>query len=137
MRSRRRTRLLGLALVLLLALGVGVSLLWPMPCEAEQTAALLHIGMLERDACQLIDSDTARIRLPNSYSGLAPWPPDYQTHSVFFADGSRAAVDFQKNSSGEWRLSSVKVEPPDPPLVTNPLTRLRRTLARILPFLVE
>jgi hypothetical protein len=89
---------------------------WQRPSEAERVAASLQIGMLESEACEVIDSCTACRRLPSPYINLHVDPPDYRTDGVFFADGSLATVHFQKDSLGVLRLYSVKVESPNPPV---------------------
>jgi hypothetical protein len=58
--------------------------------------------------------------------------PDYRTDDVSFSDGSRVTVHFVQDTAGEMRLHSVDIQPPEPPL-----TRLRRTFARLFPFLKE
>jgi hypothetical protein len=121
MSRRRRTLLLGLSLALLLALGVGAAALWPSPSDAELAATRVEVGMGMYDAFE---------RLPFSCR-----PPDVEGSTVFgpmdvnwpYPDGSTLSLTI----SGAT-VSSVRVIRPPP---VNPIVRLRRTLARLIPVL--
>jgi hypothetical protein len=145
MKRRRRILLLGLALALLLAGGIGAVLLWPLPSEAERTAARIEVGTLWDQELELLARPGQRYLADSDYRERA-----------MLATGSprrRPAVDLTAIDSGtrRWRyvdgstlnvtrdlegccVTSVFTTPPPP---VHPLTRLRRTLARALPFLGE
>jgi hypothetical protein len=112
-----------LALVLL-ALGFGVAWLWPLPSEAEKEAALIRPGMTLE---QLAD-----LQLPAELMKLNPTRDGV---AYIYRDGSTLFMEFTLPVEGELiRIATVRTTPPTP--VPHP-TRLRRTLARVLPFLGE
>ena len=126
MNRRRRTLLLGLVLVLLLAGGIVAAILWPTPSEAERMAALIQVGMTSEDVARL---------LPGKFDFDVKSPED--DVFVFFEptdpDGPAMYLTFAK--SGPRRVTAVWTTRGHSRIP--PLTRLRRTLARALPFLGE
>jgi hypothetical protein len=124
-RTRRRILLLGLALALLLASGVLVALLYPMPSEAERTAAKLSVGMPWEQACVLAKSSavgSGDLTLARRLDGAISWR---------YEDGSALTID-----SDTMARCVASIETTRPPSV-HPLSGLRHTLARIIPALRE
>jgi hypothetical protein len=113
----------GIALVQLLVLGVDVAMLPPTAFEAEQWADRIQQGM--------VDAQWDEVERRFGF-GEAP----FGSAGVFlhcFADGSRLTIS--RNPFGNGRpYVVVGTQPPTP---THPLASLRRTLARMLPFLEE
>jgi hypothetical protein len=128
MNRRRRILLLGLALLLLLAAGVGKATLSPMPSQAERRASTLRLGMTLDQASSLCDKDNL------VWSAITSLMSSRNSFHCRFADGSCLTVRGQRSwgDGPEFRISSLETTPPD-----HPLTRLRRSLARVLPFLGE
>jgi hypothetical protein len=126
-RRRRTVLLLGLALVpLLLFGGVVIALLWLMPSEAERRAAMVEAGMTWLQ--------TQEVALPNSIGPYTPTTDGRLDGDYYwtYADGSILIVTF--GQADDRYASSVRTSPPPP---ADTMTRLRRTLARLLPFLGE
>jgi hypothetical protein len=109
MRKQRRTLLLGTTLVLLLTGGLVAAVLWPTLSEADRRAALYPVGMIDVHE------------------------PKVSSIHWLFDDRSRLEVTFAPKD-GQWRVDRVRTWPPSP---VHPLTRLRRTLALIIPALGE
>jgi hypothetical protein len=105
----------GISLVLLLIVGIGVAV-WPTPSEAQKKAAMIYVGMTES----------------HLYETLNPLPPtstSLKTHGAWrFDDGSILNVGYDKEQRVDW----IRARPADPPL-----TRLRRNLAGVFPFLAD
>jgi hypothetical protein len=120
----------GIALVQLLIIGVDVTLL--MPSEAELMAASLHKGMTQEQMWELLGEPGKprfwREHLPGRYAFRG-----YAFRCVF-TDGSRLFVFVYSSDERleDFRVAEVRI---NPPLPVPPLTRFRRILARILPFL--
>ena len=127
MRNRWKLWTAGIALAQLLVIGADVAL-WPMPSEAEQRAASIDMEMKWVDAV-----------MPSATYGRSgsPWP-----HATFMADSDTCFWGFQDGSQlrvtlahrFDQPITSISTTPPGP---IHPLTRLRRLLARALPFLGE
>jgi hypothetical protein len=136
MTRRRLLLVLGLALVLLLALGVEVAVLWPN--EAELKAAAIQAGMPYAQARAMLGpftlEETSGFYQKREDGVLIP--PDGHYLWVF-SDGSRLTLriehDVSANPTVVRRVETIT--PPTRPV--HSLTRLRRTLARALPFLGE
>jgi hypothetical protein len=117
----------GITLAQVLVIGADSILLWPTPSEAEKVAARLEIGMNWVDVIAPFLS---------SGSGM-PWHC-----TTFIANNSSASCTFQDGSQlrvtlahrFDQPITSISTTPPGP---IHPLTRLRRLLARALPFLGE
>jgi hypothetical protein len=129
MRNRWKLWTAGIALAQLLVIGADVAL-WPMPSEAEQRAASIDMEMKWVDAV-----------MPSATYGRSgsPWPhatfmADSDTCFWGFQDGSGLRVTFRGRMFSAQRIESISIMPPDP---VHPLIRLRRTLARVFPFLAE
>jgi hypothetical protein len=137
MKRRRRILilLLGLAaLLFLLAGGVGAALLWPVPSDAERAAVKVEAGMTLPQA-----HVSAAANAPGLIPHSSMWGPDPredgpEDYLCFYGDGSALVITF--GPAGEGGRHVVSVAPSPPPSV-HPLTCLRRTLARVLPFLRE
>jgi hypothetical protein len=128
---RRRTLLLGLAL--LLVVGSVVAILWTTPCEADRKAALIRKGMTKRDVFDVMgpqspmDDMLTRIQDPELIRGTElAWLQE---------DRSALHVGFRSSEAGAEPVVVYTWTREPPPV--HPLTRLRRTLARVLPFLGE
>jgi hypothetical protein len=119
----------GVVLAQLLFVEVGVLLLWPgPPSEAEQVAARIPLGMTVSQVKKVF---LGRYELHSD--GYREWA-ECNTN---FGDGSRVFVEFGRGRIGwldEYVAKSVRTTPAIP---VHPLTRLHRTLARVLPFLTE
>jgi hypothetical protein len=114
----------GIALVQLLVIGVDVALLWPS--EAEQIASRLREGMTETE----VDKAIAGLGVGYVVSTCRIY------HYRWFDDESSLVVVMVRSEplGQEWRVRSFRVVSSAP---DQPLTRLRRTLARAFPFLGE
>jgi hypothetical protein len=128
MNRRRRTLLLGLALVAGLAGGIVATLLWLAPCDAERFAAKIGAGMRRDEVLKVVNPPPSVWQPSSTFLDESPWVLNY-------FDGSILSVEFTPPVEGGrvW-VTSVRTTPPPP---VHPLTRLRRTLARALPFLGE
>jgi hypothetical protein len=126
MQGRWKLWVAGIALGQLLVIGVDVAILWPEPCEAEQFAARLRVGMTESEVL-----DTAG-DLGMSWGGTLR----VQMHHRLFDDGSSltVAMCWSGRRGEDRRVGNFEVIPPT---LVHPLTRLRRTLARSFPLLGE
>ena len=115
----------GIALAQLLVVGVEVALLWPDRSEAEEAAAPIQVGMTA-EQYQEVHKSIANSRWTEIVGGSS-----YEAYDYMFDDGSRLVVTVQPINGAvtSIRASASKTVPP--------LTRLRRTLARALPFLAE
>jgi hypothetical protein len=82
-----------------------------VPSEAERAAAKIEVGMTEDQAAAVAG------------------PVIYFTRSATFADGSTLSLDIDP---WDFRVTAIRTTPATP---VPPLTRLRRTLARIVPAL--
>jgi hypothetical protein len=116
----------GIVLVQLLVIEVDVALLWPS--EAKVAAERVHLGMSEQEVSSSFDSRIYRECVQSlSYKGFC----------YCFSDGSCLYVKMHWHEvvDGEcvFRVTSIRHYS----LPVPPLTRLRRTLARALPFLAE
>jgi hypothetical protein len=114
----------GIALVQLLVLGVDVALLWPS--QAEQIASRLREGMTETE----VEEAVGRL------GGLKVETTGWKDYRPSFDDGSSLTVEMVRSErlGQEWRVRSFRVVPSAP---AHPLTRLRRTLARVFPFVAK
>ncbi len=121
--------LTGIALVQLLVVGIHLAMLWPMPSEAERVATLLHEGMTDTRAREVVGSRPS-LAVASPGGGEDVLPATTLTLYWRFADGSQLSV-----ACGAYRLVRTIETSPAAPLP--PLTRLRRALARILPFASE
>jgi hypothetical protein len=120
--------LLGLAIAALLVGGLALAVLWLTPGEAEQKAAMIQSGMTEKHVCELLRSPVAEH--PTLVSGVFP---DLYEVSFLQSDSSTVFVVFNwREGNSERRVASFRTMPPP-----HPLTRLRRTLACLPPFLAE
>ena len=132
MRKSWKLWLAGIALVQLLVIGVDVALLWPS--EAERGAALVRKGMTDSQVWEVLGEPCeGRFRLlPMTVKNVF----HDECYCCLFDDGSYLYVSL--NGSGErreeFRVTNVRTQQPLP---APPLTRLRRTLARIFPALKE
>ena len=117
----------GISLAQLLVIDVDVAVL--IPSEAERAAAKIEVGMTWEQATQLLPALSTTLgervsivayRVPVPLSG-----PFFE----FFDDGSVLTVTLD--------VSGACVETIQPTRATHPLTRLRRTLARVFPALAE
>jgi hypothetical protein len=135
-RKRRRILLLGLAVLVLLAGGIGAALLWPQPpCDAERMAALIRVGMTPEE---VYDEQLHFNRSPEF--GPLPRPvfviEDFGTkekEAIPQTDGSAVFITWDENGD-DLRVAAVRARLPRP---VPALTRLRRTIARALPFIGE
>ena len=113
----------GIALVQSLVIGVDIALLWPTPTEADRMAAMIHKGMAMSFVAEMEEMQPV---------GWATRDASGRGLSRFsarnFGDGSCILVLYDQDS----RVASVATGPTDAPL-----TRLHRTLARVLPLLGE
>jgi hypothetical protein len=117
----------GIAVVQLLVIGVDMALLWPMPSEAEQLVVQIRPGMSANDV----------INLAGKYSGfMAVRDGPLLWASWHFQDGSGFALDF-KASLENHSVVILPVCYVSPAQSVPTQIRLRRTLARVLPFLAE
>jgi hypothetical protein len=125
MNRRRLTLVLGLAIVVLLVAGAGVALLWPTPSEAERKAGLIRERMTRSEVSKVLGPlpRAAEILLPDRVE-FRWWQDD--TSSIIIAFDSGLGV-----------IEVRTLLPLFPPPPVHPLTRLRRTFARVLPFLGE
>jgi hypothetical protein len=140
----------GIALVQLLVIGVDVALLWPEMSEVDELATFVRPGMTEEQVYGLVGEhmpgrlvwvwgavgrelwrpETGWAEVWTLRHRFAPTlPTDKTRKTLFFEDGSKLIVYFQGDN-----VISVDTTPPPP---THPLTRLRRTLAGVFPFLAE
>src|SRR5258707_21583 len=128
MKCRRRTLLIGLALVLLLAIGAGPVLMWPTSSQAERKAATLRLGMPLGEASLICEKDIS------VWSAITSLASPYRSFHCRFADGSKLTVRAERSREdvNTFLVSALQITPPE-----HPLTRLRRTLARIMPALEE
>jgi hypothetical protein len=116
----------GISLAQLFVLGADVAM-WPQPSEAERMAARLYIGMTEELALEILrDCHGIHGKSSTCRGGYFCW----------FQDGSRLSLGFEcRVSLGQsYHVTTVRTDPPDP---SPPLTRLRRTLARLMPVFGE
>jgi hypothetical protein len=116
----------GIALAQVLVLGVDMALLWP--CEAEMAAVRLEVGTPMEQTMKVVharEGPYSRMIFSEPGEAVIIGPAHW-----IFDDSSNLFVTFDS----ENRVVSVHPEPPSP---IHPLTRLRRTLGRILPFLAE
>jgi hypothetical protein len=111
-----RILLLKCALTLLI-ISVVSALLWPTPCEADRKAALIRVGMTQNQVRELVGPDA--VGWINREMPSCGW---------IYSDWSRLHIDCAVPEP--HRLERIQVYPPD-----SPLDRLRRSLARVLPFL--
>src|SRR5437660_1440712 len=118
----------GIVLVQLLVIVVAV-LLWPTPCEAEWWAALIRVGMTEEEAKGVLGSE------PSEFLPRSPRSGPYRL-TWTFGDDSTLCVCSDRNEKilPPMMVNRIDVWRPTP---VPPLTSLRRTLARALPFLGE
>jgi hypothetical protein len=125
MRKRWKLWAAGMALVLVMV-GVGVLLLlWPATPLAEQKAPLIHEGMTYSQVQAVIGSPGAS-GPPRQYPTTIWWG---------FSDGSSVAVEYLLDEATQQGVvARVRTLPA---YSVPPLTRLRRTLARIIPALGE
>jgi hypothetical protein len=127
MKTRWKVWVAGIALAQLLVIGVDVALLWPS--EAKVAAERVRPGMSELEVSSSFDGRIYR----QCVEALG-----YKAFLYQFADRSCLCVgmNWAETVDGEhiFRVTSVRNSPPPP---VHPLTRLRRTLARALPFLGE
>jgi hypothetical protein len=116
----------GIVVVLLLAGGIVAATLWLTPTGtlAERAAAKVYAGMSCNELKQVV---------PESWN----LSMDIRSHSEFccFSDGSTLWVRFDSANNVTSMLIPPSLNPMPPPV--HPLTRLRRTLARVLPVLRE
>jgi hypothetical protein len=146
-RRRWKVWVAGIALVQLLVIGVEVALLWPdPPSEVEEKAALIRVGMSWKEALDRMCSVT-----PASELRLVPVARLHERDGVgvivgmrwLLSDSSEVRLTFESYVQPDVPSYIRQVEttppppysPPPPPI--HPLTRLRRTLARALPFIGE
>jgi hypothetical protein len=127
MTCRRRTLLLALAVLLLLAVGLGLAILWPMPSEAEKDAASIRVGMTPGQVHEVIET------LPSTRLRLMSAGEDGVVIGISYDDESGMSI-WYVGEGGSLRVREVEVFAPPP---VHPLTRLRRTRARVLPFLAD
>jgi hypothetical protein len=125
MRKRWKAWAAGLVLVALLAGGLAVSVFWPTPYEADREAAKFNVGMLFDDP-PILDGENVLSITTRLRDGDGRWWP----LRWGFSDGSFLHITY----GDDRRVSSVRIQPPTP---VPPLTRLHRTLARIVPALGE
>jgi hypothetical protein len=125
MTRRHRILLLGLPVVLLLAVGLAVSAVWPVPSKAERKAALIRVRMPLKELNELVFRE--RCVYPRSLA----WNDIHVVRPQ--DDGSRSDVKLGPFDEG-WPVLSFQTTPPPP---VHPLTRLRRTLAHVFPFVDE
>jgi hypothetical protein len=110
----------GIALAQLLVVGVDVALRWPQqPSEAEREAAKIKLRMTQEQVVVALGFEGP------TFVYLAP--PVWQRYD----DESRLILAYDSFSG---RVISVDAFLPPP---IHPLTLLRRTAARVLPFLGE
>jgi hypothetical protein len=113
----------GIALVQLLVIGVGAALLWPN--EAEAAAARIRKGMTLSEAEEAL----------GRHGGGLGGSMRAQGYQYPFEDGSCLTLSLVRSGLWEpWDVGAFWTEPPTP---VHPLTRLRRTLARVIPALGE
>jgi hypothetical protein len=135
MKRRRKVWDAGLSLFLLLALGVAAALLWPLPSEAEQKAAIIQEGMVSEKVAELLRGgmhvDSNLIPIGDLVYGVdGPFYEEGWTQN----DGSTVFIKFKVVGVDHSRVASVCTTPADP---IHPMTRLRRSLARFFPALKE
>jgi hypothetical protein len=125
-RGRWKLWVAGIALAQLLVLGAAVALVWPS--EAEWVAAKIEVGMRRDQVWEVVNPSPSAWQPPSTFFDESPWVLNY-------ADGSILSVEFTQPVEGRpERVALVRTTPPPP---VHPLTRLRRTLARIIPALKE
>jgi hypothetical protein len=111
----------GIVLVQLLVIGADVAL-WPVPSEAEQAAGRMKVGET------LDETDLPFFSRMDAFGNLS----GYRAQPAF-SDGSSLELMVSFRQDGEI-LDSVEVLRPNP---IHPMTRLRRTLARVFPYLAD
>jgi hypothetical protein len=131
MNHRRRTLVHALALLVLLAGGFTAATAWPQPpSEAEQRATLIREGSAYQEKRPLLGQATLTwSSTQHDEQGVVS-----KAHRVYcwdYADRSRLRV-FVDDDSGIIDHIFADSTSPAPPL-----TRLCRTLARVMPFLAE
>jgi hypothetical protein len=148
MKDRWKVWVAAIALVQLLVIGVDVVLLWPMPSEAEQVAECIREGMTDEQWAELRSRHLSGFVASHGIS----------SENFYFDDGSHLHVGKLNHfpdlaipldpGRGTWPMPK---QPQPVPLpyseilsidastaeTVPPLTRLRRTLARILSDLKE
>jgi hypothetical protein len=118
--------LAGILLVQLLVVGVDVVMLWPTQSYAEQAASQVKSGMTEDDVDKLISSYWV-----NTSMGRDTRVSDHVQLCHRLGDGSILIVTSDPRSGRVVSAHSWN------PVKTHPLTRLRRTLAHLIPALKE
>jgi hypothetical protein len=117
--------LFGLAALLSLAAVLGVTVLWPAASEADEDAASIRVGMTPDQVQEVVESfpDTRRRLMAAGENG--------EVIGISYDDQSGMSIEYAGEGESR-RVRDVEVFAPPP---VHPLTRLRRTLARVLPFL--
>jgi len=125
MNRRRRTLLLALALVMfLIVFSLRYTSLWPAENEASRFAASIKVGTPMQD----IEARLSSLRKHDDFQRVGSTLEFAWTCS----DGSILVISYE--SRNDCPIVRVGAAPPPPvPL----LTRLRRDLARVFPFLKE
>jgi hypothetical protein len=127
MKIRRRPWLLGLLLIVLLVGGSAVAVFWPSPTDADQWTALVHTGVNHQDLVRLFGKAWEEKGYPKDKDGVIK-----RESTWHYPDGSTLTITFGPEREGKLNATSIQTTPAAP---VHPLTRLRRTLARIFPFI--
>jgi hypothetical protein len=127
----------GIALVQALVILFDEAVLWPMPSEAEQQVASVAVGMSQWEVLVMFLSPGDHT--PRHGRSGEPLPrttiiADNYSCLLEFQDGSQLHVTFGRRRGFDQHVTSISTTPAAP---VHPLTRLRRTLARVFPFLAE
>jgi hypothetical protein len=126
MQGRWKLWVAGIALVQLLVIGAAVALVWPS--EAEWVAAKIEVGMRREQVWAVVNPSPSAWQPPSTFFDESPWVLNY-------ADGSILLIEFTPRVEARpERVAWVRTTPLPP---VHPLTRLRRTLARVFPVLGE
>jgi hypothetical protein len=128
MKTRWKRWVAGIVLVQLLVIGVDLALLWPTPNDAERVAAKIEVGMTWDRARELMQPRLSVWQSPSTVAKDAPCRWSYE-------DGSGLIITRDPTCQ---HVIEIDTTPPTlPPATVHPLTRLRRTIARVLPFVGE
>jgi hypothetical protein len=128
MRQRWKAWVVGIALAQLLIIGVDAAMLWPS--EAEKALARIHEGMTMEEVEGILGGPAYRIMQSLTVSVYEP----IQRVGIWKREVGTIIILFYGIVDVDERVCETSFQPASP---IPPLTRLRRTLARIIPVLEE